>query len=80
VTGTAALAWLWLCGGAIAALGCGGAGADEQDGGSDEDQLVVSAASSLEPAFTAYAEELGIDAKRGRSLSSRGASRLMARH
>jgi molybdate transport system substrate-binding protein len=43
------------------ATGCGDDdGADDASGSS---QLVVSAAASLEPAFTAYADEAGIDAK-----------------
>lgn len=56
--------------GALAALalavlavlaGCGGDSDD--DGGSAGDRLVVSAAASLEPAFTAYAETAQINAK-----------------
>jgi molybdate transport system substrate-binding protein len=45
---------------ALAAL-VGGCGDDESEASSEP--LVVSAASSLEPAFTAYAEAAGIDAK-----------------
>ena len=42
----------------------GACGEDEEDtSGSGAGQVVVSAASSLEPAFTAYAEAAGIDAK-----------------
>jgi molybdate transport system substrate-binding protein len=41
---------------ALLAAGCGG-------GTGDGDQLIVSAAASLEPAFTAYAEEAGFDAR-----------------
>jgi molybdate transport system substrate-binding protein len=44
---------------AIAGLGPFGCG-DDGDGG---DELIVSAASSLEPAFTAYAEAAGFDAR-----------------
>jgi molybdate transport system substrate-binding protein len=57
--------------GAAGAIGCGEAGPVE--GGADE-RLVVSAASSLEPAFTAYAEEAGIDA----SQSFAGSDELAA--
>ena len=46
---------------AVAALGLAACGDDPSDTSSDA--LVVSAASSLEPAFTAYAETAGIDAK-----------------
>ncbi len=45
---------------ALALAGCGG---DSDDPATDGGQVVVSAASSLEPAFTAYAETAGIDAK-----------------
>ena len=45
---------------AVIATGCGGG---STSAGSDSGQLVISAASSLEPAFTAYAEAAGIDAK-----------------
>jgi molybdate transport system substrate-binding protein len=41
--------------------GCGGG--DSSDATAGGDQLVVSAAASLNPAFTAYAEEAGFDAK-----------------
>jgi molybdate transport system substrate-binding protein len=45
----------------FAAVGLAACGDDSSDG--SDSQLVVSAASSLEPAFTAYAEAAGIDAK-----------------
>lgn len=45
----------------------GGCGDDEKSNGSESGsssgQVIVSAASSLEPAFTVYAEQAGIDAK-----------------
>ena len=44
--------------GSLAFVGCGD---NDDDDGSD--QLVVSAASSLEPAFTDYADTTGVDAK-----------------
>lgn len=49
----------------IAAVPLAGCGNDDQAESSDSDsgQVVVSAASSLEPAFTAYADDAGIDAK-----------------
>jgi molybdate transport system substrate-binding protein len=47
---------------AVAAGVVGGCGSDDSSASSG-DPLVVSAAASLEPAFTAYAEEAGIDAK-----------------
>ncbi len=43
----------------LLATGCG----DDGDDSSGSSELVVSAAASLEPAFTAYADEAGIDAK-----------------
>jgi molybdate transport system substrate-binding protein len=46
---------------AVAALGLAACGGDSSDASSD--QVVVSAASSLEPAFSVYAESAGIDAK-----------------
>ena len=51
---------------ALAVLGLALAGCGDDDSGAStagDEQLVVSAASSLEPAFTAYAETAGIDAK-----------------
>jgi molybdate transport system substrate-binding protein len=50
---------------AVPGLVLAGCGDDDQGeaSGSADRQLVVSAASSLEPAFTAYAAEAGIDAK-----------------
>jgi molybdate transport system substrate-binding protein len=48
--------------GVIGIAGCGGNDSTASTG-SGPGQLVVSAASSLEPAFTAYAEAAGIDAK-----------------
>jgi molybdate transport system substrate-binding protein len=46
---------------AAALAGCGG---DDDDGDSgDGGELIVSAAASLEPAFTVYAEDEGFDAK-----------------
>jgi molybdate transport system substrate-binding protein len=46
---------------ALVAVGCGNeSSSGDSDGGG---QVIVSAASSLEPAFTAYAEAAGIDAK-----------------
>jgi molybdate transport system substrate-binding protein len=50
---------LALLGLAAALAGCGGDGEATANGG----ELIVSAASSLEPAFTVYAEEEGFDAK-----------------
>jgi molybdate transport system substrate-binding protein len=55
-------------GGAIAALGlvaalAAGCGDDDEAEGGVGGELIVAAASSLEPAFTAYAEGVGIDAK-----------------
>ena len=47
----------------LAAAASAGCGDDEDGGASEAGQLIVSAASSLEPAFTAYAEPAGIDAK-----------------
>jgi molybdate transport system substrate-binding protein len=44
-------------------LGITGCGGNADSSASSDSQLVVSAASSLEPAFTAYAETAGIDAK-----------------
>ena len=44
----------------VALAGLAACGNDDEEGGGE---LIVSAASSLEPAFTAYAEEAGIDAK-----------------
>ncbi len=41
--------------------GCGGS--SDEGTGSAGGQVIVSAASSLEPAFTAYADQAGIDAK-----------------
>lgn len=46
---------------AVLFAGCGDEEAESSDSGSG--QVVVSAASSLEPAFTAYADDAGIDAK-----------------
>jgi molybdate transport system substrate-binding protein len=46
----------------LALIGVGGCGGDDSSP-STGGQLVVSAASSLEPAFTAYADTAGIDAK-----------------
>jgi molybdate transport system substrate-binding protein len=43
-------------------IGCGEDDGEGDDGGSDQ-QVVVSAAASLEPAFTAYADSAGFDAK-----------------
>jgi molybdate transport system substrate-binding protein len=48
---------------AFAALLSGCGGGDSPDATGDGNQLVVSAAASLGPAFTAYAEAAGIDAK-----------------
>ena len=48
---------------AATALSLAGCGGDSGDPATDGGQVVVSAASSLEPAFTAYAETAGIDAK-----------------
>jgi molybdate transport system substrate-binding protein len=45
---------------ATVALGCGD---DDSDGDPAGEPLVVSAAASLEPAFTTYAEETGTDAR-----------------
>jgi molybdate transport system substrate-binding protein len=47
----------------LIAIGCGGDDDESDANTSADEQLVVSAAASLEPAFTAYAEEAGIDAK-----------------
>ena len=44
--------------GSLALAGCG-----DNDGDDGSDQLVVSAASSLETAFTDYADATGVDAK-----------------
>ena len=55
----AALATLVL--GAAPLAGCGGG--DSSDETSGDEQLIVSAAASLDPAFTAYAADAGIDAK-----------------
>lgn len=44
-------------------LAVGGCGGGESDSTANGEQLVVSAASSLDPAFTAYAAEAGFDAK-----------------
>jgi molybdate transport system substrate-binding protein len=46
---------------ACAVAGCGSS--SDGSAGSGDGQVIVSAASSLEPAFTAYADEAGIDAK-----------------
>ena len=55
---TAALLSAFAVGAAV-----GGCDDDESSAEGSSDPLVVSAAASLEPAFTAYAEEAGIDAK-----------------
>ena len=50
----------------LLALGSLAAGCGDDDGAGDasgSSELIVSAAASLEPAFTAYADEAGIDAK-----------------
>ena len=56
-----------LCTFAVIAVIAAGCGSDDSTSTSDlgdvGDQLVVSAASSLEPAFTDYAEAAGFDAK-----------------
>jgi molybdate transport system substrate-binding protein len=48
---------------ALGAIGCGGDDDESDATASGDERLIVSAAASLEPAFTAYAEEAGIDAK-----------------
>ncbi len=48
---------------ALLAAGCGDDAQSASTSASEGDQLVISAASSLEPAFTAYAEAAGINAK-----------------
>ena len=50
------------CASALLTIGCGDGNADD-DAGSTGGELVVSAASSLEPAFTEYVVADGIDAK-----------------
>jgi molybdate transport system substrate-binding protein len=47
-------------------------------GGGNGDEVVVSAASSLEPAFTAYADEAGIDAKQSFAGSDELAAQIEA--
>ena len=53
----------WLATSLLTLLGITGCGGGADSSASSNSQLVVSAASSLEPAFTAYAKTAGIDAK-----------------
>jgi molybdate transport system substrate-binding protein len=47
----------------VVAIALGSCGDDDSSGEDSSSPLVVSAAASLEPAFTAYVDEAGIDAK-----------------
>lgn len=48
---------------AAGALAAGGCGDDREPGSGGDRRVVISAASSLQPAFTAYADAAGIDAR-----------------